>query len=395
MGEEGFSAAGLKRLHEVMSEFVSAGTVPGLVLALSRGSDIVVDAIGCATPGGAAIQPDAIFRITSMTRPVTAVAALQLIGTGRLGLDEPAERLLPELAGRRVLRQLDGPVTDTVPARRPVTVRDLLTFRSGFGMILAPPEEYPILAAEAALELRSVGPPAPGSPLDPAEWLRRMGTLPLMDQPGTQWRYATSSQVLGVLVSRAAGEPLESYYAERIFEPLGMDDTAFWLPEGELGRLVPAYDTDGGTLVPADDGGQWAGPRPFADGGAGLVSTAGDYLAFGRMLLGGGALAGTRILAPEWVAAMTTDQLSPQQRDTAGPILDGRGWGFGLSVLGSPDGHGAGPRGYGWSGGYGTSWLNDPEAGLTGVLCTQLFASAGGTDLEAAFWSAVYEALVG
>jgi CubicO group peptidase (beta-lactamase class C family) len=391
MSEAGFSETGLKRLRETMTGFVGAGTVPGLVLALCRGEDVVVEAIGCVTPGGPPIEPDAIFRITSMTRPVTAVAALQLVSTGRLGLDEPASRLLPELAGRPVLRQLAGPVEDTVPAQRPVSVRDLLTFRGGFGMILAPPSEYPILAAEQALELRSVGPPAPGPALQPDEWLRRMGTLPLMDQPGTQWRYATSSQILGVLVSRATGEPLESYCAEHIFGPLGMTDTGFWVPGGELSRLVPAFDQAGGTLVPVDDGGQWAAARPFPDGGAGLVSTVSDYLAFGRMLLGGGALNGTRVLAPEWVAAMTTNQLTDEQRATAGPILDGRGWGFGVSVLDGP----AGPRGYGWSGGYGTSWLNDPAAGLTGVLGTQLFASAGGADVEAAFWTAVYEALEG
>ncbi len=390
MSEAGFSETDLKRLRETMTDFVSAGTVPGLALALSRGEQVVVEAIGCATPGGAPLRPDAIFRITSMTRPVTAVAALQLISTGRLGLDESVGPLLPELADRPVLRRLDGPVADTVPASRPVTVRDLLTFRAGFGMILAAPEDYPILAAEQALELRSVGPPAPGPALEPDEWLRRMGTLPLMDQPGTQWRYATSSQILGVLVSRAAGQSLESYCAARIFGPLGMADTGFWVPDSELDRLVPPYDLDDGVLVPADDGGQWTGPRPFPDGGAGLVSTVADYLTFGRMLLGGGALRGTRLLAPEWVAAMTTSQLTAQQRAAAGPILDGRGWGFGVSVLDGPD---AGPHGYGWSGGYGTSWLNDPAAGLSGVLGTQVFASAGSADVEAAFWAGVYAAL--
>jgi CubicO group peptidase (beta-lactamase class C family) len=390
MSETGFSETGLKRLRETMTEFVSAGMVPGLALALSRGGEVVMEAIGSGVPGGPPLRSDAIFRITSMTRPVTAVAALQLISTGRLGLDEPVGRLLPELAGRPVLRRLDGPVDDTVPASREVTVRDLLTFRAGFGMILARPDDYPILAAEQALELRSVGPPAPGPALPPDEWLRRMGTLPLMDQPGAQWRYATSSQILGVLVSRAAGQSLESYCAEHIFGPLGMTDTAFWVPDGALDRLVPLYDWHDGVLVPADDGGQWAAARPFADGGAGVVGTVADYLAFGRMLLGGGALGGTRLLAPEWIAAMTTSQLTAQQRAAAGPILDGRGWGFGVSVLDGPD---DGPHGYGWSGGYGTSWLNDPAAGLSGVLGTQVLASAGSADVEAAFWAAVYAAL--
>src|SRR5258708_14890245 len=139
-----------------------------------------------------------------------------------MGLDEPVGRLMPELAGRRGLRHLNGPVYDTVTAERPVTVRDLLTFRSGFGMILASPDEYPILQAEQALELRSVGPPTPGTPHDPDEWLRRMGSLPLMDQPGGQWRYNTRSQVLGVLVAPASSQPAQAFHAERIFAPLRM-----------------------------------------------------------------------------------------------------------------------------------------------------------------------------
>ena len=224
----GLSKAGLEQLHEVMAGHVSAGRVPGLVLALSRGGDVYTDAIGTAAVGGSQpLRRDAIFRITSMTRPVTAVATLLLVQDGRLAFDEPVDRLLPELAGRRVLRRTDGPLDDTVAADRPVTTADLLTFRSGFGMILAPPSEYPILEAEQALELRSVGPPTPVTPHGPDEWLRRMGTLPLMDQPGGQWRYNTSSQILGVLIARAAGQPVESFYNERIFGPLGMTGTGF------------------------------------------------------------------------------------------------------------------------------------------------------------------------
>src|SRR5215472_15123062 len=289
MRSEGLSKAGLERLHEVMAGHVAAGQVPGLVLGLSRGGDVHVDAIGTSAVGGTEpMRPDAIFRITSMTRPVTAVATLMLVEQGRLGLDEPVDRLLPELAGRRVLRRLDGPVDDTVPAERPVTVRDLLTFRAGFGMILAPPDEYPILQAEQALELSSVGPPTPVTPHGPDEWLRRMGTLPLMDQPGVQWRYNTGSQILGLLVARAAGQPAAAFYREHIFEPLGMNDTGFGVPAGDVHRLVPCYQQSDGVLAPFDDDGAWTGPPAFTDAGAGLVSTVGDYLSFGRMLLAGG-----------------------------------------------------------------------------------------------------------
>ncbi len=392
MRTQGLSKVGLEHLHEVMAGHVGAGRVPGLVLALSRGDDVHTDAIGVAAVGGSEpIRPDAIFRITSMTRPVTAVATLMLVEQGRLALDEPVGRLLPELAGRRVLRHLNGPVDDTVAAERPVTVRDLLTFRSGFGMILASPDEYPILQAEQALELRSVGPPTPGTPHDPDEWLRRMGSLPLMDQPGGQWRYNTSSQVLGVLVARASGQPAEAFYAERIFGPLGMHDTGFRVPAAELHRLVPCYQEAGGVLVPFDDDGQWSCSPVFTDGGAGLVSTVGDYLSFGQMLLAGGVHRGARILAPELVAAMTTDQLTPGQRDSAGPILDGRGWGFGLSIIDPPEP--AGLKGYGWNGGFGTAWANDPGEGLVAILCTQVLAAPGSAAVEADFWSAAYQSL--
>jgi CubicO group peptidase (beta-lactamase class C family) len=392
MRSKGLSKAGLERLHELMAGHVAAGRVPGLVLGLSQGDDVHIDAIGTAAVGGTEpIRPDAIFRITSMTRPVTAVATLMLVERGKLGLDEPVDRLLPELAGRRVLRRLDGPVDDTVPAGRPVTVADLLTFRAGFGMILAPPDEYPILAAEQALKLSSVGPPTPVTPHGPDEWLRRLGTLPLMDQPGAQWRYNTGSQILGVLVARAAGQPAEAFYREHIFEPLGMNDTGFGVPAREVHRLVPCYWESGGVLAPFDDEAAWTRPRSFTDAGAGLVSTVGDYLSFGQMLLAGGVHRGEAVLAPELVATMTTDQLTPGQRETAGPILDGRGWGFGLSIIDPPEQTGL--KGYGWNGGFGTAWANDPAEGLVAVLATQVLAAPGSSSVEADFWSATYRAL--
>jgi CubicO group peptidase (beta-lactamase class C family) len=388
MRSQGLSKAGLEELHDVMAGHVAAGLVPGLVFGLSRGDDVHIDAIGAAALGGMEpIRPDAIFRITSMTRPITAVAALILVEQGRLDLDEPVDGLLPELAGRRVLRRLDGPVDDTVAAERAVTVRDLLTFRSGFGMILAPPEEYPILQAEQALQLSSVGPPNPVTPHAPDEWLRRLGTLPLMDQPGTQWRYSTGSQILGVLIARAAGQPADAFYTERIFDPLGMNDTGFRVPESKLHRLVPCYQEADGSLVPFDDEGQWTRERPFTDTGAGLVSTVGDYVRFARMLLAGGE----GILAPGLVAAMTTDQLTSGQREGAGPILDGRGWGFGVSIIDPPEGPGL--KGYGWNGGYGTAWANDPGEDLVAVLCTQVLAFPGSSQVEADFWSGTYRAL--
>jgi CubicO group peptidase (beta-lactamase class C family) len=394
MGGRGFSTAGLARLHEAMTSHVNAGTVPGVVVALARGGDVHVEGIGNATVDGREpMRPDALFRITSMTRPVTAVATLLLVQDGRLSFDEPVVRLLPELADRRVLRRVDGPVEDTVAAHRPITVRDLLTFRAGFGMILAPPDDYPILLAEAALELRSVGPPTPVTPHEPDEWMRRMGTLPLMDQPGEQWRYNTGSQILGVLVARASGQTVDSFYKERIFEPLGMKDTTFHVPASELQRLVPCYQQVDGRLEPFDDDNQWTRPRAFTDCGAGLVATAGDYLAFGQMLLAGGVHHDARLLASELVAAMTADQLSRAQRNTAGPILGGRGWGFGLSIMDRLEPGARGPRGYGWSGGFGTVWANDPGADLVAIMCTQVLAAPNESGVATDFWSATYDAL--
>jgi CubicO group peptidase (beta-lactamase class C family) len=214
-----------------------------------------------------------------------------------------------------------------------------------------------------------------------------------MDQPGTQWRYNTGSRILGVLIARAAGQPAESFYAERVFGPLGMTDTGFVASADRLSRLVPCYQETDGAIEPYDDEGQWARRQVFTDCGGGLLSTAADYLAFGQMLLAGGTYRGERILAPELVAAMTTDQLTPQQRQTGGLILGDRGWGFGLSIIDPPEPAGSGPKGYGWSGGFGTVWVNDPEEDLAAVLFTQVLAAPGTGTTEAAFWSAVYQAL--
>ena len=365
----GFSKEGLVRLHDIMAGHVAHGAAPGLVSVVSRRGETEIDAIGMTALGGRqAVQPDTIFRISSMTKPVTAVAALILLEECVLRLDEPAERFLPELANRRVVRRIDGPVDDTVPARRPITVRDLLTFRMGFGGYFGP---CPVNDAAASLEL-GAGPPQPSLPPAPGEWMRRFSTLPLMFQPGERWLYHTGADVLGVLIARASGQPVEVFLRERVFEPLGMRDTAFFVPPADIGRFATSYATDPETgmlqIYDRPDG-QWSTPPSFPSGGAGLVSTALDFLAFAEMLLRGGA----PLLSRPSVETMTTDQLTPAQKAVSGlfpDAFDASGWGFCVSVVTRRE-HPAAPVGqYGWDGGLGTAWRNDPSEQMISILMT-------------------------
>jgi len=377
MSTGGLSAARLGRLHDVMAGHVERGAVPGLVMLLSRRGEVHVDAIGTRAFGGDdPLTRDTIFRISSMSKPITAAATLILVEECRLRLDEPVDRLLPELANRRVLRRLDGPLDDTVFANRPITVRDLLTFRMGFGQLMAPRDAYPILHEAHAAGI-GMGGPMPDTMPAPDEWLRRLGALPLMCQPGERWLYNTGADVLGVLVARAAGQPFEMFLQERIFAPLGMRDTGFSVPAASLDRLPPSYRTSFQTgaieLFDPAEGGQWSRPPAFPSGAAGLVSTVDDYLAFSQMLLNGGRLGTTRILSRPSVALMTTDQLTPAQKAVSGLVdgfFDGHGWGFGVAVVTRRDDL-ASPGCYGWSGGLGTNWSNDPAEELVTILMTQ------------------------
>jgi CubicO group peptidase (beta-lactamase class C family) len=363
------SADRLSRLHEVMLRHVERGAAPGLVSVVVRRGEAHVDVIGTtAMNGGQEIRPDTIFRISSMTKPITAVAALILVEECVLRLDEPVERLLPELADRTVVRRIDGPVEDTVPAHRPITVRDLLTFRMGFGGYFGP---CPVNDAAADLQL-SVGQPQPSLPPEPDEWMRRFSTLPLMCQPGERWLYHTGADVLGVLIARACGQPLETVLGQRIFEPLGMTDTAFSVPAPHIERFATSYRTVAGSgALELYDGptGQWSTPPAFPSGGAGLVSTATDFLAFAQMLLNGGA----PLLSRPSVQTMTTDQLTPEQKAVSGFFpddFDARGWGFGVGIVTRRD-HPASPVGqYGWDGGLGTTWRNDPSEEMITILLT-------------------------
>lgn len=242
MANSGLSVARLARARDLLAGYVERGSVPGLAALIAREEQVWVEALGAQELGGRPVARDTIFRISSMTKPIVAVAAMILIEECKLRLDDLVERFLPELADRKVLRRLDGPLDETEPASRAITVRDLLTFRLGFGQQFVASDAYPILRAADELAI-GMGPPSPATTPAPDEWLRRLGTLPLMAQPGEQWMYNTGADVLGVLVARAAGQPLEVFLRERIFAPLGMRDTAFSVPPAQIERLATAYTT--------------------------------------------------------------------------------------------------------------------------------------------------------
>ena len=400
MSAGGLSRARLARMHEVMAGYVARGEVPGLVTLVSRRGEVQVDVIGTKAAGGNdPMRRDTIFRITSMTKPITAAAAMILVEECKLRLDEPVDRLLPELADRKVLKRLDGPLDETVPARRPITVRDLLTFRMGFGTITQPSSDYPIQKAVNERQLM-MGPPKPRTPHGPDEWMRRFGTLPLLHQPGEQWMYNTGSHVLGVLIARAAGQPLETFLRERLFEPLGMKDTGFTVPAAKLDRLATSYWASAETgALELHDGvqdSQWSRPPAFPDAGAGLVSTIDDYLAFGQMMLDQGKHGSLRILSRPSVEAMTTDQLTPGQKAASGffpGFWDSRGWGFGLEVITRRDDLASVPGRFGWAGGYGTTWASDPREQMVAILMTQRAAFPPSSWVYLDFWSSAYAAI--
>jgi CubicO group peptidase (beta-lactamase class C family) len=396
MSAGGFSKARLARGRAIMAGHVERGDVPGLVTLVSRRGETHVEALGTMAFGGeTAVQRDTIFRIASMTKPVAAAAALILVEECRLRLDDPVDDLLPELADRQVLKRIDGPLDETVPAERPITVRDLLTFTWGTGQVFEP---SPIQQALVEQKL-GAGPPEPQAAPDPDEWIRRVGALPLMYQPGERWMYNTGSDVLGVLIARASGQPFESFLRERLFEPLGMHDTGFHVPEGKLDRLPTSYWTNfetGALEVYDEPSGQWSTSPAFPSGAGGLVSTADDYLAFGQLLLNGGRYGNERILSRPSVELMTADHLTSAQKAVSGFFPDdftNDSWGFGVGIVTRRTGH-ASVGSYGWAGGLGTVWDNDPAEDLIGIVLTQrMFSSPRLPAYCRDFWTTAYQAI--
>jgi CubicO group peptidase (beta-lactamase class C family) len=355
----------VSELEAFLVRHVEPGNVPGAV-ALRGGRDPEVVAVGVGAIDGDPMREDAIMRIQSMTKAITSIAALRLVEAGRIALDDSVEGWLPELADRRVLTSPAGPLDDTVPARGPITLRHLMTLGSGYGMEFG---ETPLQKAMACNGTEAGPDPIT---LGADEWLARLAELPLAFQPGGGWRYHHSFAVLGILMARLTGRPLGRHLAEDLFDPLGMPDTAFWVPEGKLDRLPAAYRHREGGLVETEPAraGFYAGPPPFDVSHGELVSTARDYHRFLRTFVERGQVDGAPLISEDHLRTMTSDQVPAANKtpDSFFPgFWDGTGWGFGVGVeTGGPR-----PGRYGWSGGQGTNFFVDPD-GTIGILLTQV-----------------------
>ena len=396
----GLSRRGRERLHRVLAGYIERKDLPGLVALVAHGEDVQIEALGTLvfddpTP----MARDTSFRVASITKLVTAVAAMILVEDCRLRLDDSIEPWLPELAGRRVLRTLAAELDDTVPAARPITLRDLLTYTMGFGSIMAPPDTYPIQKYIREYRIGGDGPMLPTDYPPTDEWLRRLGSLPLLAQPGERWMYQVSGDVLRALVARVSEQSLGSFMRGHIFEPLGMKDTAFQVAPDKPGSLPGFYFFDRATrkLEHFEDRAHsaWRQAPPMESGGGGLVSTVDDWFAFSRMMLNRGELGGQRILSRASVELMTADQLTPAQRVGADIFFgEHASWGLGFAVDIRRREIYHNPGRYGWTGGFGTTAYIDPAEGLIGILFTQrMMDSPEPPRVFTDFWTLAYQAM--
>ncbi len=390
-----FTVEGSTRFRTGMEEIVASGAAPGVVALLGDGSRAQTVTFGVADIAtGEPMREDAIFRIQSMTKPVLAVATMQLVEQGVLSLHDPVERWLPELANRMVLRAPGGELDDVVPAKRSITVDDLLTCRSGYGAVFSDPGS-PIARA---MEERGVDPGPVPQLISSDEWLARLAELPLIHHPGEGWRYHTSFDILGILVSRVTGASLDDHLRSAIFEPLGMPDTSMFVPAGKRHRLPAVYRRDeaSGELIELEPagGGYHVAEPPFDVSHGELVSTARDFYRFASMLMRGGELDGIRLLSDHSVAIMTRDHIDPPQKDPNAffpGFWDEDSWGYGMGMTTAPDVFGE-PGRYHWMGGYGTAWFNDPGIGLVGIFLAQVLIDERVLEAIQRFYQAAYDA---
>ena len=358
-------------LRDLLESYVAGGTVPGAVGLVARVGETEVQAAGSAAFGGAPMTGDSIFRLASITKPVTAAAVMILVDEGRIALDEPVGTWLPELASPVVVRTPASPVDDLVPADRPITVFDLLTFRAGYGFA----SDFSLPAVQLLFTVQTDSREVQSRP-DPDEWMARLSRIPMLYHPGEAWLYDTCSDVQGVLIARVSGRPLPEFLAERLFGPLGMADTGFAVPAAKRDRLTSYYrpGPDGDLELADGPDGQWSHPPAFPAGSGGLAGTAGDWHRFARMILNQGTADGHRILSPESVRLMTTNHLTASQRAIGQLFLEGQGWGFGGAVDVEAIDPWNVPGRYGWVGGTGTTAYVTPSTGTVAILLTQVAA---------------------
>lgn len=364
----------MTKLHEVLAKHAASGAVPGAMALVARDGRVEVEAVGLAdlearTP----MMRESIFRIASITKPITAAATMMLVDDGLMALDDPVERWLPELASPMVVRTPSSPVDDVVPATRPITVLDLLTSRAGYGF----PSDFSLPAVQALFSVQTDGREVQLRP-DPDRWMSRLAAIPLLYHPGEAWLYDTCSDLQGVLIARASGRSLPVFLAERLFEPLGMVDTCFEVSAAKRGRLTSYYrpGSDGRLELADAPDGQWSRLPAFPAGSGGLASTVDDWHRFARLILEEGALDGRQLLSPEAARQITTNHLSPPQREIGALFLEGQGWGFGGSVDLEPIEPWNVPGRYGWVGGTGTAAHVVPSTGSVAILLTQVAATS-------------------
>ena len=400
MSTLGLSKTRLQRMHRVLADHVERKEMPGIVALVSHGDTVHVETLGSlAFDNRAPMRRDTIFRIASLSKPVTAVAAMILVEDCKLRLDDAIDVWLPELANRRVLKSIMAPLDDVVPARRAISLRDLLTFRMGFGSVMEAPDTTPIQKAIREQKIGGDGPPRPAQAPATDEWLRRLGALPLMAQPGERWMYHVASDVLGVVIARASGRSFGAFLEERIFSPLGMKSTGFHVPLDRRDRLATSYafnrQSNALEIFDGVANSDWAPEPPFESGGGGLVGTIDDYFTFCRMLLNKGRHGREQILSPASVELMTSDQLTADQR-TGAKLFFGEhsSWGFGVAVdIGRTEIFHS-PGRFGWSGGLGTTAYTDPAKDMIGISFTQrMMDSPEPPKVFTDFWTLAYGAL--